>query len=108
MRAFDSSMQHACRAHHHRDHRHTRMNTAQRTSSQVRGQPAPVSLEASIDALHEGAQLCLPLCCGQVVLEGGLCTLDAACSIFPCHLVSLSGVKAVEQRELLAADIALV
>ena len=57
------------------------MQIAQHTFFQVRGKLVPVLLDAIINAAHEGAQLRLPLFRGQMLREGGLGTLDAACSI---------------------------
>ena len=51
------------------------VRNAQRTSSQVRRQLVPVLLITSIDALHEGMQIRLPLHRGQVYLKEGLAPL---------------------------------
>ena len=79
------------------------MRTAQHTSSQVRGKLVPILLNTSIDAVHESAKLCLPLRCGQVVLERGLDTLGAARSVCQGHLGTIIGMEAFRQREAFAA-----
>ena len=80
------------------------VRNAQRTSSQVRRQLVPVLLNTSIDALHEGMQIRLPLHRGQVILEGGLDTLDATGSMLQRHYGTISGVEAFCQREAFAAQ----